>query len=155
MELKVKRVSPDAILPSYQTAGSVGLDLHACIPENTDHNPLPSRKTLIGAGKRRLIKTGIAIELPFGCEGQIRPRSGIALKRGLTVLNAPGTIDTDYRGEVGVILINVSDHPQWVEHGERIAQLIVAPVTIVTTTLVEQLVCTKRGENGFGSTGEK
>lgn len=154
MDLKVKRLHDDAEIPRYITPGSVGMDLHAYIPENTENSPKPSRAYFLRPGERRVIKCGVAIELPYGCEGQIRPRSGLAVKHGVTVLNAPGTIDTDYRGELGVILYNSNlDHSHTINHGDRIAQLIIAPITHVTPTVVEALSSTRRGAGGFGHTG--
>jgi dUTP pyrophosphatase len=107
----------------------------------------------IPVGERRLIPTGLAMAIPRGFEGQVRPRSGLALKHGITVLNTPGTIDADYRGEVSIVLINLGQEPFVVEPQSRIAQLIIAPVTQVTTTLVESLDDTQRGSGGYGSTG--
>jgi dUTP pyrophosphatase len=130
-------------LPAYQTAGSAGLDLAADVSE-----PLT-----IPPGDRRLVPTGLAIALPPGHEGQVRPRSGLALKHGITVLNAPGTIDEDFRGELGVVLVNHGPEPFTVERGMRIAQLVVCPVTRVEVSLVEQLDDTERGAGGYGSTG--
>lgn len=144
LPLRVRRLRPsDVPLPAYQTAGSAGLDLSADVTE-----PL-----VIRPGERRLVPTGLAIALPPGHEGQVRPRSGLALKHGVTVLNAPGTIDDDYRGEVGVVLINQGQEPFTVERGQRIAQLVVCPVTKVAPILVETLDETERGTGGYGSTG--
>jgi dUTP pyrophosphatase len=130
-------------LPAYQTAGSAGLDLAADVSE-----PLT-----IPPGDRRLVPTGLAIALPPDHEGQVRPRSGLALKHGITVLNAPGTIDEDFRGELGVVLVNHGPEPFTVERGMRIAQLVVCPVTRVEVSLVEELDDTERGAGGYGSTG--
>ncbi|NUO53740.1 MAG: dUTP diphosphatase [Polyangiaceae bacterium] len=144
LELRVRRVRPsDVALPAYQTAGSAGMDLSADVVE----------PVVIRPGERRLIPTGLAIALPAGHEGQVRPRSGLALKHGITVLNAPGTIDEDYRGEVSVVLINHGHEPFVVERGVRIAQLVVCPVTKVEPVLVEALDDTDRGAGGYGSTG--
>lgn len=129
--------------PRLATAQSAGLDLLAAV----------ETARVIEPGGRALIGTGIAIALPSGYEGQVRPRSGLALKHGVTVLNAPGTIDADYRGEVGVILINLGDAPFTVERGQRIAQLVIAPVTRVRLTAVPVLEDSLRGGGGFGSTG--
>lgn len=131
-------------LPSYATPLSAGMDLRASLAE-----PLT-----LAPGERRLVPTGLFIALPPGCEGQVRPRSGLALKRGLTVLNAPGTIDADYRGEVGVLLINLSQETQVINDGERIAQLVVAPYEQATWLPMETLDSTERGEGGFGHTGQ-
>lgn len=135
----------DLPLPAYATALSAGMDLVAAIPA---HQPI-----VLGAGEIGKIPVGIAIELPRGFEGQVRPRSGLAAKHGVTTLNAPGTIDADYRGEVHVILINHSKESFEVTRGLRIAQLIVAPVTRVSWIESTELSDTERGEGGFGSTG--
>jgi dUTP pyrophosphatase len=134
-------------LPAYQSANAAGLDLVAALPA---HQPLT-----IAAGCYAMIPTGIALGLPAGSEGQVRPRSGLAAKHGVTVLNSPGTIDSDYRGEVGVILINHGTKDFTVERGMRIAQLVIAPVVSVGVRLVEKLTETTRGAAGFGSTGTK
>ena len=133
-------------LPSYETAGAAGMDLSAALPEGTP--------VIIGPMERSLIPTGLSIELPEGYEAQIRPRSGLALKSGLTVLNTPGTIDSDYRGEVKVILVNLSNGPVEINRADRIAQMVIAPVTRANIKEVESLSLTKRGEGGFGSTGK-
>ena len=130
-------------LPAYATAQSAGMDLRANIPESFTLQPL----------ERRLIPTGLYIALPEGYEAQVRPRSGLALKKGITVLNSPGTIDADYRGELGVILVNLSNEPFTVNDGERIAQLVVARHEVVEWAPVEVLDETERGEGGFGHTG--
>lgn len=132
-------------LPSYQTAGSAGMDLQAAVPE---HEPV-----ILAPGERALVPTGFAMAIPPGFEGQVRPRSGNALKRGMTCLNAPGTIDCDYRGEVGVILINLGGEDVEIFRGDRIAQLVIAPVAACDTREVTDLDETARGEGGFGSTG--
>lgn len=133
-------------LPAYETAGAAGMDLRAALPEGTP--------VILAPLGRSLIPTGISIELPENYEAQIRPRSGLALKHGLTVLNTPGTIDSDYRGEIKVILINLSEYPVSINRGERIAQMVIAPVTQAKITEVETLSLTKRGSKGFGSTGQ-
>jgi len=130
-------------LPQHATALSAGVDLRAWLPAPLTLQPL----------ERALVHTGIYLALPEGFEGQIRPRSGLALKRGLTVLNSPGTIDADYRGEVCVILINLSHEPQVIEDGERICQLVVARHATVTWQQTEQLDDSARGTGGFGHTG--
>ena len=135
----------DLPLPNYQTARAAGMDLLAAVPIDA---PL-----VIGAGERALIPTGLAIALPEGTEGQVRPRSGLALQHGLTVLNAPGTIDGDYRGEIGVILINLSRESFRVTRGMRIAQLVVQSVIRARVQEVDTLDETSRGSGGFGSTG--
>lgn len=130
-------------LPAYATAQSAGMDLHANIPESFTLQPL----------ERRLIPTGLYIALPEGYEAQVRPRSGLALKHGITVLNSPGTIDSDYRGELMVLLINLSQNPFTVNDGERIAQLVIARHEQAVLTAVEVLDKTERGAGGYGHTG--
>ena len=132
-------------LPSYQSAHAAGFDLMAAVPEQAAMTLLP--------GARALIPTGIALALPDGMEAQVRPRSGLAARHGITVLNAPGTIDADYRGEISVLLINHGDAPFTIRRGERIAQMIVAPVTRVELARAVSLSATTRGGGGFGSTG--
>ena len=132
-------------LPAYETAGSAGLDLRAAVPEDAPVTVEP--------GARALVPTGLQIALDPGWEAQVRPRSGLALKHGITCLNTPGTIDSDYRGEVGVILINLGQEPFVIHRGERIAQLVVAAVAQATVVEVESLEETARGTGGFGSTG--
>jgi dUTP pyrophosphatase len=132
-------------LPSYQSKHAAGLDLVAAVPRE--------RPVKLPPGARALIPTGFALELPQGYEAQVRPRSGLALKAGATLLNSPGTIDADYRGEVMVIMINHGVEPFLVQRGDRIAQLVVAPVSHVEIVAVEALAETERGQGGFGSTG--
>lgn len=132
-------------LPNYETIASAGMDLRANISEPIMLKPL----------ERAIVKTGLFIELPIGFEAQVRPRSGLAAKKGITVLNTPGTIDADYRGEIGVILVNLSNEDFIVENGERIAQLIIAKHERAEWIQVEKLSETSRGEGGFGSTGVK
>lgn len=132
-------------LPSYETHASAGMDLRANLSEPITLKPL----------ERALIKTGIFIELPIGYEAQVRPRSGLAFKKGITVLNSPGTVDADYRGEIGVILVNLSSEPFVVENGERIAQLVIAKHERAEWQETIELSETSRGEGGFGSTGVK
>jgi len=132
-------------LPSYSTDHSAGMDLRANLETAVTLRPM----------ERRLIPTGLFIELPKGFEAQIRPRSGMALKKGLTVLNTPGTIDADYRGEIGIILVNLSGEEVVVEDGERICQMIIARHETVQWEQVEKLEETKRGQGGFGHTGRK
>ena len=143
LRLRVKRLREDATVPTYATERAAGLDLSAALD-----GPMT-----IAAGGRAAVPTGLAIELPSGTEGQVRPRSGIALRHGVTVLNAPGTIDEDYRGEVCVLLVNLGDEAFVVEPGDRIAQLVVAPIARVGCDLIEVLDETARGAGGFGSTG--
>ena len=134
-------------LPAYETAGAAGMDLRACLPEDRRAEGLT-----LAPGARAAVPTGLAMAAPEGTEIQIRPRSGLALKRGLTVANAPGTVDSDYRGEVMVLLANLGDAPARIAHGERIAQAVLAPV--LRARLVEgPLDDTARGAGGFGSTG--
>jgi dUTP pyrophosphatase len=133
-------------LPSFATLLSAGMDLRAFLPESS---------IVLKPGARALIPTGLHIALPEGFEAQIRPRSGLAYKKGVTVLNSPGTIDADYRGDVGVILINYSDQPFEVCDGERIAQMVIAKYEKITWQEVSELSSTVRGEGGFGSTGKK
>jgi dUTP pyrophosphatase len=133
----------DLPLPAYATPDSAGMDLMAAVNESISLAP----------GERMMIPTGIAIALPSGFEAQIRPRSGLALKNGLTLLNSPGTIDSDYRGEIGVILVNHSQETFMVEHGMRIAQMVVAPVLQISWNAVFSLNDSERGAGGFGSTG--
>lgn len=135
----------DLPLPSYQSALAAGLDLLAAVPEQT---PLT-----LAPGARALVPTGLAIALPPGHEAQVRPRSGLAVRHGLTVLNTPGTVDADYRGEIQVLLINLGDEPVAVARGTRIAQLVIAPVTRALLREVAVLDETARGTGGFGSTG--
>jgi dUTP pyrophosphatase len=144
--LQIFRVRPSAVIPHYATQGAAGLDLSADLDAPVVLEPL---------GRAR-IPTGLIIALPPGHEGQVRPRSGLAAKHGVTVLNAPGTIDEDYRGELAVLLVNLGSTPFTIAHGERIAQLIVAPVTQVAIESRETLAdlgSTTRGMGGFGSTG--
>ncbi len=131
--------------PKYQSPAASGMDLTAAIDAN---NPV-----ILQPGERQLIPTGIAIELPLGMEAQVRPRSGLALKHGITVLNSPGTIDADYRGEISVVLVNHGSHGFEVVRGARIAQLVIAPVAQLEILVVEALSTTARGAGGYGSTG--
>lgn len=132
-------------LPHYETIASAGMDLRAYLDKEITLKPL----------ERAIIKTGLFIELPVGFEAQVRPRSGLAAKKGITVLNSPGTIDADYRGEIGVILVNLSNESFTVENGERIAQLVIAKHERADWSEVKELTETTRGEGGFGSTGVK
>ena len=143
--LRIKRLahSDGLDLPTYETAGAAGLDLRAALDE-----PL-----ILQPGERSLVPTGLSIELPAGHEGQVRPRSGLAVKHGITVINAPGTIDEDYRGEVKVPIINLGDQTFEIQRGERVAQMVIAPVTQVAIEEVEHLSDSSRGSGGFGSTG--
>ena len=132
-------------LPAYQSALAAGLDLLAAIPEDAP--------VVLAPGKYTLVPTGLSIALPQGYEAQVRPRSGLAAKHGITVLNAPGTVDADYRGEIGVPLINHSDVPFTIRRGDRIAQMVIAPVVQAEFVPVSTLPATARGDGGFGSTG--
>jgi len=144
MKLKIINKS-NSPLPRYESEQAAGMDIRCHISEPITLQPM----------ERRLIPTGLYIELPVGYEAQIRPRSGLALKRGLTVLNTPGTIDADYRGEVGVILINLSGEPQTIEPGERICQMIIARHKQPELVEVSELSETERGAGGFGHSGRK
>ena len=132
-------------LPAYQSAHAAGLDLLAAVPEDTPLTMQP--------GQRALVPTGLMIAVPPGHEAQVRPRSGLAFKHGVTVLNSPGTVDADYRGEVSVLLINHGDEPFTIRRGERVAQLVIAAVTQANLVVVASLSSTDRGSGGFGSTG--
>lgn len=144
--LKLRRVGAVQVpLPAYQTPGSAGLDLCAALPEAVRLSP----------GERRLIPTGLVLEIPEGYEGQVRPRSGLALKHGISVVNSPGTIDSDFRGEVGIVLINHGQESFLVEPLSRIAQLVLARVERATIVEVESLTDTTRGAGGYGSTGHR
>ncbi|WP_341198136.1 dUTP diphosphatase [Hyphomonas chukchiensis] len=133
-------------LPAYETAGSAGMDVRAALPEV---EPL-----VLAPGARAMVPTGLSVAIPEGYEIQVRPRSGLAAKHGLTCLNTPGTIDSDYRGEIKVILINLGTEPFTIARGERIAQLVLAPVTQLGWAEVDTLDETRRGTGGFGSTGQ-
>ena len=142
--LGIKRVGPiDVPLPTYQTAGAAGLDLCAALGE----------PVLLAPGQHRLFPTGMCLEIPEGFEGQVRPRSGLALRHGITVLNSPGTIDADYRGELGIVLINHGPNPVEIKPLDRIAQLVIAPVVQVQVEVVAALSETDRAAGGYGSTG--
>ena len=147
VKVKVKRVRGDRDreipLPRYMTQRSSGMDLYAAI----------DKEVTLGPGERKLIPTGLSISIPKGYEGQVRPRSGMALRAGVTLVNTPGTIDADYRGEVGVLLINFGRQPFTVRRGDRVAQLVIAPVFQATIELVDELDDTPRSAGGFGHTG--
>jgi len=132
-------------LPAYESEGAAGMDLRAAVPED--------RQLILLPGRRVLVPTGLVLELPSGFEGQVRPRSGLALKHGITCLNTPGTIDSDYRGEVKVLLVNLGDEDFAVIRGMRIAQLVIAPVSRTKIEIRSLAATTARGEGGFGSTG--
>ncbi len=143
MRINIINTSKHA-LPKFETEGSAGMDVRANIKESINLKPL----------ERKLIGTGLFVELPLGYEIQVRPRSGLAYKHGITVLNSPGTIDADYRGEIGVLLVNLSDTPFLIEDGERIAQLVIAKHEQAIFIEVDELSDTERGKSGFGSTGK-
>ncbi len=146
VRVRVRRVGAVVVpLPRYQSEGAAGLDLTAALDESITIEP----------GQRRLVPTGLALAIPPGFEGQVRPRSGLALRHGVTVLNAPGTIDADYRGEVKVLLVNHGDEPFAIAPGDRIAQLVVAAFARVELHLVDDLDATARGDGGYGSTGAR
>ncbi len=144
MKIKIVNQSKNE-LPRYETSGSAGMDLRADLEEPVTLAPL----------ERKLIPTGLSIELPVGFEAQVRPRSGLSLKRGLTCVNSPGPIDSDYRGLIGVILINLSSEPQTIRQGDRIAQMVIARYERAEWLETDRLGETDRGAGGFGSTGEK
>jgi|TARA_B100000780_G_scaffold264122_1_gene218530 dUTP pyrophosphatase len=144
-KIQIKKLSPSASIPKYETLGSSGMDIAAHL-EN---------KIVINPGEKALVSTGFAIAIPRGYEVQIRPRSGLAVKKNITVLNTPGTIDADYRGEIKVILINHGKEQFVIENGERIAQMVVCPVIQANLEEVKELNETDRGAGGFGSTGTK
>lgn len=144
MKIKIRNIS-EHDLPAYETEASAGMDLRAHLSE----------PVILGPLERAVVKTGLFIELPVGFEAQVRPRSGLAAKKGITVLNAPGTVDADYRGEIGVILVNVSKEPFTISNGERIAQLVIARHERAEWESSEELSETSRGAGGFGSTGVK
>ncbi|MBN9006154.1 MAG: dUTP diphosphatase [Rhizobiales bacterium] len=133
------------VLPVYQSSHAAGLDLLAAVPEQTP--------VVLAPGQHAMIPTGLVIALPDGFEAQVRPRSGLAAKHGVTVLNSPGTVDADYRGEINVLLVNLGSAPFTIRRGERIAQMVVAPVTRVELVRATSLSSTERGSGGFGSTG--
>ena len=141
IKLGFKKINPDAILPVYAHPGDAGMDLYSV------------DNLIVAPGERALVHTGLVMNLPAGFEAQVRPRSGLALKNGITVLNTPGTIDEGYRGEVGVILANFGDAPFTVSRGSKIAQMVVSPVTRVMPIEVDEVDDTERGAGGFGSTG--
>lgn len=144
--LKFKRLQGnDLPLPERATEGSSGFDLRACV----------DAPVVLAPGERALIPTGFAVEIPEGYEGQVRPRSGLALRHGLTLLNTPGTIDCDYRGEVSVIAINLGDIPATISRGDRIAQMVIQRVAVPDTMEVAELGVSRRGQGGFGSSGSR
>lgn len=144
-KIQIKRISEKVLIPKYETPGSSGMDIAAYIEKNI----------IIEPGEKALVPTGFTLSVPKGYEVQIRPRSGLAVKKNISVLNTPGTIDSDYRGEVKVILVNFGKEKFVVENGSRIAQMVVCPIVQATLQEVEDLTKTKRGTGGFGSTGTK
>ena len=145
--VRVRRTGSTSVpLPRYQTAHAAGMDLHAALPD-------PEQPVTIAPGARAMVGTGLAFAIPRGWEGQVRPRSGLAAKHGVTVINTPGTIDSDYRGEVGVVLVNHGDETFIVQNGERIAQIVFAEYGQATLVDVPELDDTSRGAGGYGSTG--
>ena len=149
VEVAVRRLAhaADLPLPAYASEGAAGLDLRAATPDG--------ETLVIAPGERNMVPTGVAIALPHGYEAQVRPRSGLARRHGVTCLNSPGTVDSDYRGEISVILVNLGQEPFAIVRGDRIAQLIVAPVSRAVWRCVEDLDETERGAGGFGSSGVK
>jgi dUTP pyrophosphatase len=143
--MRLDRAAADLPLPAYQSAGAAGFDIAAALPEHAS--------LVLEPGARECVPTGLALEIPPGWEGQIRPRSGLALKHGVTVLNAPGTIDSDYRGEIGVVLINLGSEAFEIRRGDRIAQLVFAPCAQAKLVTAQVLPETERGAGGFGSSG--
>ena len=144
-KILIKRLSKKVLMPKYETDGSSGMDIAAFINENIEVKP----------GEKEIVPTGFSLSIPKGFEVQIRPRSGLSAKKGISVLNTPGTIDADYRGEIKVILINLGKEKFLIENGNRIAQMVVCPVTQVKMEEVDELSETSRGAGGFGSTGIK
>lgn len=143
IEVKVKKLHPSAVVPNYMTEHAAGMDLCTVVDE----------PVVLAPGERTLLPTGLAMEIPPGFEGQVRPRSGLALKQGISLVNSPGTIDADYRGEIGIIVINHGTAPVEFKAGDRVAQLIIAPVTQASLMEVEELNDTHRSSGGFGHTG--
>lgn len=141
---RVAGADPDLALPTYETPGAAGADVRANLPQGN---------LVLDPGARCLVPTGLCFEIPQGFEVQVRPRSGLALKHGITLVNAPGTIDCDYRGEVGILLLNTGSEPFEITHGSRIAQIVVAPVIQAGFVLADDIGETARGTRGFGSTG--
>ncbi len=141
--VQIRRLRPDAIVPRYQTADAAGLDLHAALDQPMQVAP----------GAVVAVPTGLAMAIPRGWEGQVRPRSGLARNHAVTVANAPGTLDADYRGPVMVLVINLGREPFLIKHGDRVAQLVIAPVAQAELVEVDELSATERGAGGFGSTG--
>ncbi len=145
ISVSVKPLHPGVVLPSYESAGAAGADIRAFLPEGS---------LVVEPLQRVAVPTGFAMALPSGFEAQVRPRSGLAIKKGITVVNSPGTIDEDYRGEVKILLINLSNRSVEISHGERVAQMIIAPVQRAAFVEVPRLEDTERGAGGFGSTGK-
>ena len=144
-KIQIKKLSSSVLIPKYETPGSSGMDVAAYVKSNI----------IIYPGEKALVPTGLSISIPLGHEVQIRPRSGLAVKKNITVLNTPGTIDADYRGEIKVILINLGKEKFIIKNGDRIAQMVICPVVQADLEEVEELSDTERGSGGFGSTGDK
>jgi dUTP pyrophosphatase len=149
LKVKVKKLSSEAKMPEYQNSGDSGCDAHACLNELQHYN----KQMIIEPGLTALVPTGLSFDIPYGYECQVRSRSGLAIKRGVHVLNSPGTVDASYKGEVGVILHNTSNFPFVVNHGDRIAQFVFVPVNVAMFEETETLSESTRGSGGFGSTG--
>ncbi len=143
LEIRIRKLHPKAVVPQYMSDHAAGMDLCAALDDPVTLRP----------GERCIVPTGLAMAIPVGYEGQVRPRSGLAIRQGITMLNSPGTIDADYRGEIGVIAINHGSEDVTFRHGDRIAQLIIAPVVRAELNVVEELCETGRGEGGYGHTG--
>jgi dUTP pyrophosphatase len=152
-KVQIQKIYEDVTIPQYAKAGDAGMDVRAYLTDKKEYTYNPD--TPIHAGATVIVPTGLKVAIPEGYEIQVRPRSGLAIKKGLTVLNAPGTIDSGYRGEIGVILHNTSSEMVIIEHGERIAQLVLSQVPSIEWEEVEELSSTDRGEGGFGSTGKQ
>ncbi len=143
VKVKVQKLHPEAVIPAYMTEHAAGMDLYTVI----------DKPVTLGAGERTLLPTGLAMEIPPGYEGQVRPRSGLALKKGISLVNSPGTIDADYRGEIGIIIINHGTEQVEFQPGDRVAQLIIAPVTQAILVEADELNDSDRSSGGFGHTG--
>jgi len=151
MALYIKRIRPGAKLPKYMSERASGMDVSACLDSNEPYGHM----RVLEPGERTMIPTGLVLDIPYGFEVQVRPRSGMAIKKGITVINSPGTIDSDYRGELMIGLINHSGQDFTVEDGMRIAQIVIAPVVQMQVIETEEVSETDRGEGGIGSTGDK
>jgi dUTP pyrophosphatase len=152
-EVLFKKLDDNALIPAYQTERAAGLDLSVCLPRGDHDSGEVVIEPIHKGGKITKLPCGFACAIPEGFEGQVRPRSGLATKFGVTIPNAPGTVDSDYRGEMFVALINLGNEPHTIRHGDRVAQMVISPVAHVTSTEVDDLDTTARGAGGFGSTG--